>query len=495
MKGPSDNLKWWVLLTVIIGTFLGRLDQTIVTLALPKIIDEFGITISAAGWIGTAYIIANAIFVPVWGKLGDTVGRKRIYLIGFSVFIIGSVLAGISWNLGSMLVFRIIQAVAASADYPTAMAIVAVTFREARERAQALGLWSSSFAAAAVFGPLIGGPLIDNLGWRWIFYINVPVGLLGIFMALRFVRESVSEKKTTHFDFAGAITLGIALSSLVLVLDKGMDWGWLSLNSTLTYAVVIAFACIFYFVEKNSEDPIIDFKFFRNSVFVGTLVNNFIVFMGMMGALFILPVFVQSYLGFSATQTGYLFMPMAFFMMTSAFLGGRLVGKIKANHIIAISTFIAGIGLFLFSIFIDPRATAIDIIIPISVMAFGMGLGMSQRTTLITNNVPTEEVGIASSVLALGRNIAGAFGIALFATVLNSSVEKNVINIAQNTVINVKSPLVYQQVAALVILKAQITGFKTVFIISSTVVFIGAVLAIFLKTKNGNQKAEKVIIE
>src|ERR1700690_429885 len=160
----TDKLRWMVLLTVIIGTFLGRLDQTVVNLALPKLINDFGITVSAAGWIATAYILANAIFVPIWGKLGDTIGRKRVYVLGFTIFILGSVLAGLSWNLSSMIVFRIIQAIAGSADYPTAMAILAVTFKPGKERAQALGIWSSSFAAAAVFGPLLGGPLIDNFG-------------------------------------------------------------------------------------------------------------------------------------------------------------------------------------------------------------------------------------------------------------------------------------------------------------------------------------------
>lgn len=172
-KSGSNNLRWMILLTVIVGTFLGRLDQTIVNLALPKIINEFDITVSAAGWIATAYILANAIFVPIWGKLGDTWGRKRVYILGFSLFIVGSVLAGLAWNLSSMIVFRVIQAIAGSADYPTAMAIIAVTFKEGKERAQALGIWSSSFAAASVFGPLLGGPLIDIFGWRSVFLVNL----------------------------------------------------------------------------------------------------------------------------------------------------------------------------------------------------------------------------------------------------------------------------------------------------------------------------------
>src|SRR5579864_4951413 len=129
----NKNYKWLVLITVIIGTFLGRLDQTIVNLALPKIINDFSISVSAAGWIATAYILANAIFVPIWGKLGDTIGRKKVYILGFSIFILGSALAGLAWNLSSMIVFRVIQSIAGSADYPTAMAILAVTFKGTKE--------------------------------------------------------------------------------------------------------------------------------------------------------------------------------------------------------------------------------------------------------------------------------------------------------------------------------------------------------------------------
>ena len=231
-KGPPKGL---ILLTVIIGTFLGRLDQTIVNLALPNIIQDFKITVSSAGWIATAYILANAIFVPIWGKLGDTLGRKKIYLLGFSIFIFGSILAGLAWNLTSMIIFRIIQAIAGSADYPTAMAILAMTYREDKERAQALGIWSASFAAAAVFGPLLGGPLIDNFGWRSVFLINLPVGIIGILMAMAFIKESKSEKVIPSFDVKGAFVLGISLSALVLVLDQGQDWGWLSLASSICY--------------------------------------------------------------------------------------------------------------------------------------------------------------------------------------------------------------------------------------------------------------------
>ena len=493
-KSVIENHQWLVLVTVIVGTFLGRLDQTIVNLALPKIIQDFGITVSSAGWIATAYILANAIFVPVWGKLGDTIGRKKVYIFGFVVFIIGSVLAGLSWNLSSMIVFRIIQAIAGSADYPTAMAIITVTFPAGKQRTQALGLWSASFAAAAVFGPLIGGPLIDNFNWRSVFLINLPVGILGLVMAIKYIKESVSEKKTVIFDWWGAITLGVTLSALVLVLDKGMDWGWVSLNSSMAYATMVIFSIIFYRLEKSCPEPIVDFKFFKIGTFVNTLTNNFVVFMGMMGGIFLIPVFASTYLGLSATETGFLFMPMACMMMLASPLGGHFAGKVQPRYIIALSTVVASVGLFMFS-FLDPKSTVWDIIIPLSVMAFGLGFGMAQRTSLIASIVPENEVGIASSVLALVRNISGAFGIALFATILNNATENNIFNIVHFSVLHSADPSIVSQFTSLVILKAQILAYSTVFKISSFIVLFGAGLALLIKVEPKKQGENVVFID
>ena len=488
----QSNLRWWVLLTVIIGTFLGRLDQTVVSLALPKIINDFSITVSDAGWIATAYILANAVFVPVWGKLGDTMGRKKIYIMGFTIFIIGSVLAGISWDLGSMLVFRVVQAVAVSADYPTAMAILAVTFTDQKERSQVLGIWSASFAAAIVIGPLVGGPLIDFVGWRSVFLINLPVGLLGLFMAFRFVKESVSSKKIAKFDWLGAMTLAVSLASIVLLLDKANDWGWISINSLILYATSLTFGSLFYIVEKRHEEPIVDFKFFKNRAFVTSLANNFIIFMGLIGSVFIIPVFVQTFLGYDATHTGYLFIPLAAVMMIAAPIGGSLTGKAQPRYIIAAGTFISAMGMLLFT-FIDPRSTPLAIIIPMMVMASGMGLSMAQSTNIVASAAPKEEIGEASSVLALVRNIAGAFGIAIFTSVISNTTASNIISLAQNTVINVKTPTVYSEVAALIILKAQVMSYQTSFLISALLMLLAAAIALLIP-KIKIEKHEEIVM-
>ncbi|MES2223948.1 MAG: MDR family MFS transporter [Patescibacteria group bacterium] len=481
---PKSNLKWWILFTVIIGTFLGRLDQTIVNLALPKIINDFGISVSGAGWIATAYILANAIFVPIWGKLGDTIGRKKVYIIGFVMFIVGSVLAGLAWNLGSMLVFRVIQAIAGSADYPTAMAILAVTFKDGKERSQALGIWSSSFAAASVFGPLLGGPLIDNFGWRSVFLINLPIGLIGTYLAMRFITESKSEKKSAYFDWWGAITLGLAMTAMVLVLDKGSEWYWTSLNSIICYVATVVFFWLFVKIENRVPEPIVDLKFFKIPAFVNTLMNNFIIFMGMMGALFLIPIFAQSFLGYNATQAGYLFMPMAAMFIFAVPVGGFIVAKFGARNTIFASTFVAGIGIYFFS-YLDPKSGALAIILPLCLMAFGMGFGMGPRTNIIATVVPKEEIGVASSILALARNLAGAFGIALFGTILTNKIGSYILDINNLSTLRSLNPIDIQKFTTLIELKAQVDAYDYVFVVASIIIIIGSFMVLLMKD---NQK-------
>jgi MFS family permease len=256
------------------------------------------------------------------------------------------------------------------------------------------------------------------------------------------------------------------------------------------------FMTAFIFIESKTPEPIVDLKFFKNSVFVSTLVNNFIVFMGMMGAVFLIPVFVQTFLGYDATTTGYLFIPMAVCMVLASPIGGALTGKIQPRYVIFLSTLVAAIGIYFFTFSMDPRATALDIIIPLSIMAFGMGFGMAQRTNVIAAVVPPEEIGSASSVLALGRNIAGSFGIAVFGTILTNATESNVLNIAQQSVIKITDAQIYKQAIGLIILKADIDAYKEVFFWASMVLLVGTALSLLIKVPKEemiNQK--KVLIE
>jgi EmrB/QacA subfamily drug resistance transporter len=495
MPDEKNSVRWIVLATVIFGTFLGRLDQTVVNLALPKIIGDFSITVTDAAWISTAYILANAVFVPVWGKLGDTAGRKRIYLIGFIGFTIASGLCAFAWNLPSMIVFRIIQGFAVSADYPTAMAIIAITFTDMKERAQALGIWSGAFAVAAVFGPLIGGPLIDNFSWRSVFFINIPLGIIGLILAIMFVSESVGEKRNVKFDWWGSLSLGVALATLVLVLDQGQSWGWTSSPSMLCYLGTVIFSVLFYVIERREPEPIVNLDFFKIPTFVFTMLNNFVVFMALMGAIFLIPIFAETFLGYSATQTGYLFIPLAIAMMIAAPLGGRLIGKVRPSYVIFLSTFFSGVGIFLLS-YIDPRSTAIDIIIPMCIMAFSLGFGMAQRTNLVATVVPQKDIGEASAVLALVRNISGAFGLAVFSTLLVNSENANVLATAQHSVLNVVTAQNLQTFIGLIELKAQVASYATVFEVAAIIVMLGSFTALLINVpKEGITREHKLIAE
>jgi len=202
--------------------------------------------------------------------------------------------------------------------------------------------------------------------------------------------------------------------------------------------------------------------------------------MGLMGGIFLIPIFAQTFLGYDATQSGYLFIPMAAALMLGAPLGGALTGKVKPNYVIAASTFVAAVGIFFFS-YLEPKSTGLDIMLPLALMAFGLGFGMAQRTNAIAAVVPTEEIGVASSILALARNIAGAFGIAIFGTILTNVTNSNVLKISSLSFIHSVDPSVYQEYISLIILKAQISAYAYVFLLASGALFIGAVLAFWIK--------------
>ncbi len=479
-KGFTRN-QWMIILTMLIGTFLGRLDGTIVNLALPKIITDFGISVSQASWISTAYIIANAVFVPVFGKMGDLVGRKPLYIWGIVGFTISSMAAGLSFNLPSMVIFRIIQAITVSIDYPIALSIIAYTFTDHKQRAQAMGIWSGVFALAIVFGPLLGGPLTDIFGWRSVFYINVPLGALGIFMAWKYIQEPVTHiKGIKHFDWLGSLFLAVSLGTMVLVLDKGQEWGWSSTESIISYIVSVVTLVAFLFIESHEKEPVVDLKFFKNPTFAAANITSFISFMGMLGGIFLLPIFAQTYLGYSVTQSGYLFIPMAMGIMVGVQVGNRLLFKIPMRIFVTIGMFWSAIILFSF-VGMDIKWTFFDIAWRLFFFALGIGTGFAPITQAATGTVPLKEIGVASSILALARNLSGAFGIAIFATLLSNSITAQLVTIQKYSIINTTDPLMLRTIPLLMISKANIAAYGSVFQWAALIVLLGGFSAIFLK--------------
>lgn len=474
---PLAGHPWLVLSTVMVGTLLIGLDRTVVNLALPKIISDFDITVSTAAWISTAYIISNAIFVPVFGKLGDLFGNRIIYLWSFIGFIAVSMFAGLAWGFGSLVFFRVLQGLVGAAVYPTAMSLIAKSFADPKARAQALGIWSSSFAVSAVIGPLIGGYLVDNFSWRWVFYINLPIGIIGLIMTLIFLPHDQPGERGS-FDWFGAVLLSGAISGLVLVVDQGQSWGWMSLASIVCYVSTIVFGFFVYRWETRHEHPIIDFKFFKNPVIVSVLIVSFISFGGMMGALLLLPVFAQTILLYTATQSGYLFVPLGLALPVFAPLGARLASSFHPRYTVAFGMGLSALGLYMLSS-LDPAMTGWDFVLPLVIFGAGLGLGLAPLTSASTNAVPLHEVGMSSGLLNLARNIGGAFGIAIFSTLLANAINSNVLLVAQNSHILGNSPTIQAMATQLIILKADILSYEVVFKYASFAMIVGALISLF----------------
>lgn len=474
---PRAGRPWLVLLTVMVGTLLIGLDRTVVNLAVPKIISDFGITVTTAAWIATAYIIANAVFVPVFGKLGDLFGNRVIYLWSFVGFIVMSVLSGLAWNFGSLVVFRALQGLVGAAIYPTAMSLIAKSFTDPAKRGQALGLWSSSFAISAVLGPLLGGYLIDQFSWRMIFYINLPIGIAGLVMTLAYIPHDRPLERGA-FDWFGSVLLAVAISAMVLVLDQGQSWGWGSAASIASYLVAALFGWLTWRWETRHTHPIIDFKLFKNPVIVSVLAVSFISFGGMMGALFLLPVFAQQFLGFTAIQSGYLFLPMGFALPIFAPLGAKLATRFHPRYTVAFGMALGALGLYQL-LHLDPAMTMSDFILPLALFGAGLGLGMAPLTNASTTAVPLHEVGMSSGLLNLTRNVGGAFGIAIFGTLLTNAINRNVLVVAQHSHVNGSGATLMSEATRLIIMKAELLSYGTVFAYGALAMLAGGLIALF----------------
>ena len=478
-KTPTSSAvnPWLVLITVMVGTVLIGLDRTVVNLAIPNIISDFGITVTAAAWIATAYIISNAVFVPVFGKLGDLFGNRIIYLWSFIGFIVVSLLAGLSWNFGSLITFRLIQGFVGAAVYPTAMSLIAKSFPDTRARAQALGIWASSFAVSAVIGPLLGGYLVDNFTWRAVFYINLPIGIIGLLMTLFLIPRDKPEERGA-FDWFGSVLLAGAISSMVLVLDQGQVWGWLSFASWLCYIGTIVFGLLVYVWETRHTHPIIDFSLFKNRTIASVLIVSFISFGGLMGAMFLLPIFTQRVLGFDATTSGLVLIPMALALPIFAPLGAWLAQKFNPRYTVSAGMFVAAYGLYLLHT-LNPTMGSYNFILPLALFGAGLGLGLSPMTNASTTAVPLHQVGMSSGLLNLARNIGGAFGIALFGTALSNAINSNILNVSQNSHVLGHTAKIMSEGAQLIIIKANMLAYGTVFEYAAVSLVIGGLLALF----------------
>jgi len=417
------SYRWWVLANVMIGTFMAVLDATIVNVALTKIMGVFGITIDRVEWVITAYMLIFAIMLPTSGWIADHFGYKRTYLTALSLFTLGSFLCSLAWNENALILFRVVQGCGAGMMMPVGMAIVTREF-PVKQRGMALGFWSIAAAASVSLGPMIGGYLVDNFAWHTIFDVNVPVGIIAVLATILIQREYKTEQ-TRSFDFTGFLALGVFLISLLLALtNANASWntgGWSSNYILTCLALALVGLVVFLIVEFTVQHPLIDLSLFKNYNFTLANIVLFIFGLGMFGSTFLLPLFLQNTLGYTAFQAGLLFLPVGilqgFFAPIAGIISDRFNPKVPA---------IVGVVLMALSFqqnhFLSLFSEQARILLSLYIRGVGMGLLFTPLSTMALKEIPRQKMAQASGLFNVIRQIGGSVGVAVFGTILTQRV-------------------------------------------------------------------------
>lgn len=413
-----------VMASVLLGILLAALDQTIVGPALPKIIGDLQ-GFDHYSWVVTLYLLTSTISVPIIGKLSDMYGRKWFYAAGIVIFVAGSALSGISQDMLQLILFRGFQGIGAGILFGCAFAIIADVIPPA-ERGKWQGVFGSVFGLASVIGPTVGGFLTDNLSWRWVFYVNVPIGVIAL--AVLIVSFPAEDKKfvSKSIDWLGAGALILALTPLLMALSfGGGEWAWGSWQVIGSFVMAAVFLGLFLFVESRAKEPIIPLDIFKNDIMRVSTLTVFMTGVGMFGAIIFIPLFIQAIQGDSATSSGNAVTPMTFALIISSVITGQLVSRTGKYRLIGIAgmTFVTLGMVLLASMNVDtPRWTTIVYMI---VMGLGMGVAFPLYTLVVQNAFPIQRVGVVTAAVQFFRSIGGTVGTAVLGTLVNNKFHEN----------------------------------------------------------------------
>jgi EmrB/QacA subfamily drug resistance transporter len=406
---------WTVFGALMLGMFLAALDQTIVSTALPTIVGDLG-GLKHLSWVVTSYLLAATVSTPLYGKLGDMYGRKPVFLAAILIFLTGSILAGLSQTMIQLIAFRGLQGIGAGGLMVGAQAIIA-DIVPPRERGKYMGLIGGVFAVSSVAGPLLGGFLVDSLSWRWVFYVNVPIGALAV--AVVTMRLHLPSRHTPHrVDYLGTVLLSGGVGALILLTTWGGNqyaWGSATIIGLAIAGVVLL--ALFIRQEGRAKEPIIPLTLFRSSVFDVANAMGFTIGMAMFGAIIFIPLYLQLVYGATPTGSGLRMLPLMAGLLVAAIASGRVISRIGRYKMFPI----AGTGILVCGMYLLSRLTISTTVLVSSlymlVVGVGIGLVMQVLVLVVQNDARPREIGVATSTATFFRSVGGSFGVAIFGTI------------------------------------------------------------------------------
>jgi EmrB/QacA subfamily drug resistance transporter len=414
----QSGYHWLVpVLVALIGAFMSILDSSIVNVAIPTIMNVFNAGPGSVQWVSTIYTLALGVVIPLSGWLGDRLGYKRLYMLSMGGFVAGSLLCTLAWDLNSLIVARVIQAAGGGMIMPTTMAMI---YRMVpRDKiGSGMGILGIALLVAPAIGPTLGGYLVEYVEWRWIFTINLPIGVVGIVLAW-FVLPEFQSKHPGRLDVGGAVTSAAALFCLLLALSKGSDWGWRDEKTILLFFVSVVSFALFIYIELTAENPLLDLRAFKYASF--TLANLTIVVttVGMFSGLFFLPLFLQSIRGMGAMETGLLMMPGALVSGALMPVTGRLFDRIGPRPLVIVGLLLLAFVTFLFRN-LNLATAATTVMVWTMFRGITMPFAMIPAQTAAMVDIPTELIGRASALTNIISRVSSSFGIAVLTSMLTA---------------------------------------------------------------------------
>ncbi|MHB1680343.1 MAG: MFS transporter [bacterium] len=405
------NWKWFILTTVLIGATMSALDVSIVNVALPTMEHSFVVSMAVIEWVAMAYMLTLTIFLPLFGRLADMFGRTKMYNIGFIVFTVGSALCGFAPDANFIIFSRVIQAVGAGMLQANSVAIITQAF-PSNELGKAIGLQGAVQAIAMSIGPFIGGMIISAIGWRYIFYVNVPIGILGTIAAMYILPASKKNEKKEKIDYFGISFFAAGLASLVLAVNQGSTFGWSSppiIGFFIASAILLP---LFVYTELKVGHPMIDLKLFKKWAFTVGNITGMMSYYVLFAVLFLMPFYFELVLKYSAAETGIMLTPIPLSMAIIAPFAGSISDKIGSRIMTSLGMFvctIATLGL----VFIGTSANIVLLLTEFVILGIGMGLFTPPNNSSIMHSAPPERLGVAGGILNMMRALGLIFGVAI----------------------------------------------------------------------------------